>query len=238
MPQSIHAFAEKVALITNGTSRVGRAIALQLALQGAFVTVGYSDASVDEESALGELRSLGTLSAAVPVDISTAEGAKSLVDHVNNSYGRLDLLVNCERFSPETAFQDTGNDLFTGMIDRNLRSVFFITQAAVELMRDRPKARIVNIVSACDTAEISANSAFCMTQAAIMDLTRTLAASLPKKFRVNCVRVSDKGSPTAGAGSDLYELDKGVKADDVARVVVYLLSGEAVGVNGQILIVE
>lgn len=237
-PQSIHAFAEKVALITDGTSRIGKAVALQLALQGAFVIVGYSESSAEEESAINELRSLGTLAGGVKADLSTADGAKSLVESVNKTYGRLDLLVNCVRFLPEATFEDTTEEIFAKVLDCNVRSTFFVTQAALNLMKDRPKPKIVNVVSACDTTETGQNAAFSIASAGVAEVTRSLAASLPAKFRVNCVRVSEKTGASKAPENDLFRIDKGVSADDVARTVLYLLSGEATGLNGQILTVE
>ena len=76
---SVHAFAEKVALITDGSNPVGRAVAMQLALFGSYVIVGLPAESKKEEHALNELKSLGTLANAVKADISTVEGAKYLV---------------------------------------------------------------------------------------------------------------------------------------------------------------
>lgn len=237
-PQSIHAFAEKVALITDGTSRIGKAVALQLALQGAFVTVGYSDTSAEQERAINELRSLGTLAGGTKADVSTLDGAKSLVEAVNKAYGRLDLLVNCVRFLPETAFESTTEEVFAKVIDANVKSAFFVTKEAVSLMKGRPKPKIVNVISACDTPETGQNAAFSIANAGVAELTRSLARVLPKNFRVNCVRVSEKRSGPTGLENDLFLVDKGVSADDVARAVLYLLSGEAIGLNGQILTVE
>jgi 3-oxoacyl-[acyl-carrier protein] reductase len=237
-PQSIHAFAEKVALITDGTSRIGRAVALQLALQGAYVCIGYSDVSAEGESAINELRSLGTLAGAFPADFSTPDGAKFLVPHVQELYGRLDLLVNCVGFRPESTFEDITGEMFTRALNTNIGAAFFVTQAAVPLMKERPKPKIVNIVSACDTRDTMQNASFALTQAAVAEFTRSLAATLPKNFRVNCVKVSEKESEIRPPDNDLFRVDKGVSAGDVARVAVYLLSGEAIGLNGQILTVE
>lgn len=237
-PQSVHAFAEKVALITDGAGRIGKAAALQLALQGCYVIVGYSNISPAEESAINELKALGTLAGGVQADISTAEGAKNLVKAVQNMYGRLDLLVNCMKLVPDPTFETTSDETFTRTVDANIRSAFFVTQAALELMKDRPKPRIVNVTSACDTAETAGNAAFSVAQAGLAGLTRSLAGSLPAKFRVNCVAVSEKARHSSGTEDDLFKRDKGVPADDVARVILYLLSGEAVGLNGQILTVE
>lgn len=237
-PASIHAFAEKVALITDGTSRIGRAVALQLALNGAFVNVGYSGASAEAESAIEELRSLGTLANAINIDISDADGAKTLVESVQHLYGRLDLLVNCVSFQPLEPFQNVTEEIFETTIGANIRSAFFVTQAALPLMKDRPKPKIVNVVSACDTPETEGNAVFALSQSAVVQLTRSMAASLPRNFRVNCVKVSEKERASAKTESDIFHIDKGVPADDVARVIVYLLSGEAIGINGQILGVE
>ena len=237
-PQSIHAFAEKVALITDGSNRIGKAAALQLALQGCFVIVGFPDVSPEEESAINELKSLGTLAGAVKADISTAAGAKNLVEAVHKLYGRLDLLVNCMKFTPESSFENTSEETFTHTLDANIGSAFFVAQAALDRMKDRPKPAIVNVASACDTPETAGNTAFSLAQAGVTALTRSLAGSLPPKFRVNCVAVSEKTRASGEAENDLFRRDKGVPADDVARVILYLLSGEAAGLNGQILTVE
>ncbi|MCU9931005.1 SDR family NAD(P)-dependent oxidoreductase, partial [Escherichia coli] len=80
--QSIHAFAEKVALVTDGDNPIGRAVAMQLALQGAYVVVGFSRISESGESALTELQNLGTLANAVEADITTVAGGRDLVGAV------------------------------------------------------------------------------------------------------------------------------------------------------------
>jgi 3-oxoacyl-[acyl-carrier protein] reductase len=237
-PRSIHAFAEKVALITDGSSRIGRAIALQLALNGVFVNVGYSGISAEAESAINEMRSLGTLANAVNVDISIAAGAKALVENVQDLYGRLDLLVNCVSFRPIQPFQNVTDEIFESAIGANIKSAFFATQAAFPLMKDRPGPKIVNIVSALDSPGTSQDPLFALSQTAVEALTRSLAVSMPGNFRVNCVKVSEKERFTGGSPGDIFQIDKGVPADDVARVVMYLLSGEAIGLNGQILTVE
>ena len=105
--QSVHAFAEKVALITDGTNPVGRAVAMQLALFGSYVIVGLPAESKEDENALEELKSLGTLANAVKADISTVEGAKRLVSEVEKMFGRIDLLVNCLKLETDSIFDET-----------------------------------------------------------------------------------------------------------------------------------
>ena len=97
--QRIHAFAEKVALVTDGASDIGRAVALQLALEGCYVVVGFPETSEGNTRALAELQSIGTLANAVQSDIATLEGIETLFGAVENAYGRLDLLIGSRTIS-------------------------------------------------------------------------------------------------------------------------------------------
>jgi 3-oxoacyl-[acyl-carrier protein] reductase len=235
--QNLGGFSEKVALVTDGASGVGRAVALQLALQGCYVIVGYSNADEKAKGALNELQSLGTLAHAVETDCSTVAGARNLVAEVEKIYGRLDLLINTLKHEPEATFEGITETLWTQVIDANLKALFFVTQAALRLMKPRPKPVIVNVAAACDTDEMSRNIAFAGVQAAIIGMTKSLALELAPKFRVNCVAVSDKKVVSELLDPELFKPKKGVADDDVARTIVYLLSSEAIGLNGQILTV-
>ena len=188
--------------------------------------------------ALEELKSLGTLANAVKADISTVEGAKHLVSEVEKMFGRIDLLVNCLKLEPDSIFDETSEKTFDDAINANLKSVFFVTQEALKLMKPRPKPKIVNLVSAIDTPETEANVLYAASQNALIGLTKSLAKSLPKNFRVNAVAVSEKQKQSENLDAELFRAKKGISEDDVARTIVYLLSGEAIGLNGQILTVE
>lgn len=233
---SVHAFAEKVALITDGANPIGRAVAMQLALQGSYVIVGLS--SDEQSGAIEELKSLGTLANAVRADISTVEGAKRLVGEVEKMFGRIDLLVNCLKLETDSAFDETSENIFDDAVNANLKSAFFVTQEALKLMKPRPKPKIVNLVSAIDTPESEANVLYAATQNALIGFTKSLAKSLPKNFRVNAVAVSEKQTRAENLDAELFRASKGISADDIARTIVYLLSSEAIGLNGQILTVE
>lgn len=124
-PQTIHAFAEKVALVTNGSEGIGRAVALQLALQGCYVIVSYQKTSDRTSETLEELKSLGTLASSF--EFSNPE---NLINEVENLFGRLDLLINCVNQNEDSKKQ----------IDE-------LTIASINLMKFRPKPTIVNVIS-------------------------------------------------------------------------------------------
>jgi 3-oxoacyl-[acyl-carrier protein] reductase len=231
--QSVHSFSEKVALVTDGSNPIGRAIAMQLALLGSYVIVGIPENSAENTSSLQELKSLGTLANAVESDITTVEGAKFLVDEVDKMFGRLDLLVNTLKFGGESTFLATDEVLWKETIEANMKSTFFVTQTAISLMKARPKPAIVNIGFA-ETGD----ALFEASQAGLIGLTRSLAREFSPKFRVNCVSVGKKEVENNELlDSELFRKNNGIAEDDVARTVVYLLSSEAVGLNGQIITV-
>jgi len=236
--QSIHAFAEKVALISDGENPVGRAVALQLALQGAYVVVGFADSTEENRRAIGELQNLGTLASAVEVDVSTVEGAKKLVGAVEQMFGRIDLLVNCLKYPTDSSFEEVGEEVFDETLQKSVKAAFFVTKEAVRLMKARPKPKIVNVISALDTLEAQKNVLLAASQKSVVGLTESFAAALPKNFRVNAVAVSEKPWQSENLDAELFRPRSGISEDDVARTILFLLSSEAVGLNGQILKVE
>lgn len=229
--QSIHAFSEKVALVTDGANPVGRAVALQLALLGSYVIVGFSENSKENTNALQELKSLGTLANAVETDLKTVEGARFLVGEVEKMFGRLDLLVNTLKFQNDSSFLETSEDIWTNTVEANLKSAFFVTQSAIPLMKARPKPAIVNVAYADETS-----AAFSAIQAGLIGLTKSLAKEFAPKFRINCVEISKKeNAKTEILDAQLFRPKNGIAEDDIARAIIYLLSFEAVGLNGQVL---
>lgn len=132
---SVHAFAEKVALVINGTSSVGRAVAFQLALQGSYVICSYEKASDGDKAALDELKSLGTLANSFEFT-----DAKTLIDEVENIFGRIDLLVNCLHEE-----------------DDSVSKIETLTQESLRLMKSRPKGLIVHVISENQTIHFAEN---------------------------------------------------------------------------------
>ena len=137
--QSVHAFAEKVALVTDGTNPVGRAVAMQLALLGSYVIVGLPADSKEDENALNELKSLGTLANAVKADISTVEGAKNLVAEVEKMFGRLDLLVNCLKLETDSIFDETNEKDFDDFSQCKFEIRFFRHAGSIEIDETAPE---------------------------------------------------------------------------------------------------
>lgn len=217
--QSFRGFAERVALVTGGARGVSRAVALQLAYEGAYVIISHLPADDESESVTDELRSLGTLAHSFAADVSRFPDVRRLFAEIEGLYGRLDLLVNSAVLSSSAQLAELTEEDWTATLDVNLKSVFLCTQAAARLMRTRPKAAIVNL--SAGTQLESHSAAYAAAQAGIAGLTQALARELAPRVRVNCVAVQGNAP----------------EPDEIARACVYLLSSDAAVVTGQTLIV-
>ena len=127
--QSVHQFAEKVALVTDGAHLIGGAVALQLALQGSYVITAFP--SLKQSDVRDELYSLGTLAGANEADLTTSKGAAEVVEEVERTFGRLDLLVNCLKFPRESSYKE-GADAVSDAAEA--KAAKLVTGAAMKLM--------------------------------------------------------------------------------------------------------
>ncbi len=252
--QSFRGFAERVALVTNGSRGTGRAVALQLALEGAYVIVNYAPGEAEGERAVSELRKIGTLAHSIEADVSRAEEVRRMFGIIEEMYGRLDLLVNNAHANRDAQLDSLTEEAWDEVLNFSLKGTFLCSQAAARLMRKRPSPAVVNIASEIALTGRAGGANYAAAQAGIIGLTKSLARELAPRIRVNCVAVrgSETGrEPARGGGGESggpekHPRDKpeGVSGghtfaapDDVARACVYLLSSDAKLITGQTLVV-
>jgi 3-oxoacyl-[acyl-carrier protein] reductase len=246
--QSFRGFSERVALVTGGTRGISRAVALQLAAEGAYVILCH--APEDEEGArvVNELREIGTLAHSFAADVSLAADVQSLFAGIEELYGRLDLLVNCASLNSTASLAELTEEAWDETLSVNLKSVFLCAQAAARLMLKRPKAAIVNLAAETSLDSEAQSAPYVAAQAGIVGLTKALARELAPRVRVNCVAVRGRSenrnsiqSNTAArlSASETHERVGGhaPAPNEVARACIYLLSPDAGCVTGQTLVV-
>jgi len=176
----------KVALVTGGAVRVGRAIALTLAGAGADVAIGYRRSTAEARSTLGELRAAGARAVAIAADIGDPAEARRLVAEAVKRLGRLDILVNNAAIFLRTPFATTTPAQFDRIIAVNLRGAFFCAQAAARSMRRRG-GRIINVADVGATRAWPGYIPYGISKAGIVMLTKGLAAALAPAIQVNAV---------------------------------------------------
>lgn len=233
--QELRGFAEKVVLVTGADSAVGRAVALQLALQGGYVVAVVGPGiTAGSRSALAELLDIGTLAKVIEADVATDAGAVQAVGEVEAMYGRLDLLVNVwGSIGDLTGSGEPAS--WTDLVHSSVDAAYFCTRAAARLLETRPAPAVVNVANELSDADAGSVIARATTAAAIKGLSGAFARQLGPKIRVNCVIA---GRSAVGGGRDTHDGPASpVAPTDVARSVVYLLSSDAKTLTGQVLTV-
>jgi pteridine reductase len=233
--------AGQVALVTGGARRVGRAIALALAERGADIVVHYNSGAAEAESTAEALRVLGVRVALLQADLSDVAVAQRVPLDARDAFGRLDILVNSAAMMLRTPIGDVTPEQWDTMFALNLRSPFFVAQAAVPLLRAQGGV-IVNIADLAAYETWPAYVPHAITKAGIVQMTRGLARALAPDIRVNAVAPgavmlpddwTDDTADRLVASTPLARLGS---ADDVAQAVVYLC--EATYVTGEVIIVD
>lgn len=187
--RSLH---QRVAIVTGAGSGMGRATAHLLADEGARVAVIDVDA-LGVQQVVGEIHDAHGLSAArgYPIDVSDAGEVRSLIEDLEDSWERLDIVVNNAGISRGTSV-DLDDDTFWEDWNRtmavNVTAYVQMVRAALPLLRRSDSPRIVNIASTESIVATPTLSAYSSSKAAVTGLTRSLAVELGREgITVNCV---------------------------------------------------
>jgi 3-oxoacyl-[acyl-carrier protein] reductase len=219
----------KVALVTGGSSGIGKATAARLAAIGSAVVVGYNSRRALAEAVVGGLQGSGHLAMRIAIDdpdsIFEAEAA------VDKQYRRLDALVNCGGATtpvPANDFIGLTDDIFDRTVSLNLRGPFAMIRAFRPLLERGSGAAIVNISSIAARTGLGSSLAYLAAKAGVDALTVALAKVLAPRIRV--FSVSPAGVDTDFvAGRSREQLQKTAERlplahlttpDDVARAAV------------------
>jgi len=241
---------DKVALVTGGAHRVGRAIALGLARQGMHVVVHYGSSEAAARETVAEIKSLGARSLAVQADLHDPARIQALFETVAAEFGRLDVLVNSAASFVRQPFDEIGLDDWKDVLQVNLRAPFLCTQHAARLMRavvrppDEPAA-IINITDLSGIYPWRGYVQHGVSKAGLIHLTKITAYELAPAIRVNAIAPGAVlPPPGVDAQSDTWTnlgartpLQRTGHPDYVAQTVVFLarndyITGAVIPVDG------
>jgi 3-oxoacyl-[acyl-carrier protein] reductase len=219
----------KVALVTGGSSGIGKATAARLAAMGSAVVVGYNSRRALAEEVVDGLQGAGHLAMRIAIDDPVSISAA--VSAVQDRYGRLDALVNCGGATTPVPAKDLDgltDDIFDRTVTINLRGPFAMVRAFRPLLERGSGAAIVNISSIAARTGLGSSLAYLAAKAGVDALTIALAKVLAPRVRV--FSVSPAGVDTDFvAGRTREQLQKVAERmplahittpDDVARAVV------------------
>jgi pteridine reductase len=230
----------RVALVTGAGKRLGRAVALRLAEEGADVVVHYCSSSKEANSVVAEIQKLGRRSIALQADLRKVAEIQKLVAAVSERFGRLDILVNnAANFLPGHV-ADTTEQIWDDSLDANLKSVFFCAQAAAPLLKVN-RGVIINFADVGGILAWPGYVPYCVSKAGVIMLTKCLAKALAPEVRVNAIAPGTISMP--GDAPELEAdyirrapLRRSGRPEDVCDAVMFVASSEFV--TGQTLVID
>lgn len=241
---------QKVALVTGGAHRVGKAIALGLARAGAHVIVHYGSSEDAAHDTVAEIKSLGVGAVALQGDLRDLPAIDALFEAARQHFDRLDILVNSAANFQKQPFDDVALDDWKNVMQTNLRAPFFCTQRAARWMAEteRPADQPAAIVNIADLSGIYPWRGYTqhgISKAGVIHLTKISAYELAPAVRVNAI-APGAVLPPPGIDPDGDEwqaigrktpLSRVGAAEDVAQTVVFLaqadyITGALIPVDG------
>ena len=232
-------FEGQVALVTGAARRIGRAIALKLADQGADIAIHYRRSKTEAEQVVNEISATGRRAIACPAELTEKREIEKLFGAVEKAFGRLDILVNnAGMFSP-ARIDELTEEQWDTMLDSNLKAQFMCAQAAVPLMQRNGRGRIINLSSIGGMLAWPKYTHYCVSKAGVIMLTRCLARALAPEITVNCVAPGTITFPDELPDSDYIKrapLGKTGQGEDIAAAVAFLAASDFI--TGQVIVVD
>ena len=225
--------AGRVALVTGGAHRVGRAVALALAEAGADIAISYHRSGAEAAETVKELKRCGVEADAFRADLAAPSEAAGLAEAVAGRLGPVDALVNSASWFARDEFPSDDTGTWYQTFDVVLHGPFHLSNAVAPSMLDRGGA-IVNIVDLSAWQPWPGRAAHSVAKAALLALTRQLAVELAPAVRCNAVALGPTIAP-AKFGPEQVErlrrrtlLGRWSGGAEAGRAVRYLLEAEAV----------
>jgi L-fucose dehydrogenase len=243
---------DKVVLVTGGAKGIGAAITKSLAQEGAIATGVDRDATACQQLQ-GELGAQGLSAQFISLDLSLSENCRAAVEQTVAACGRIDALVNNAGINDKVGLEKGNPEEFVRSLERNLLHYYNMAHYALPHLK-RTSGSIVNISSKTAITGQGGTSGYVASKGAILGLTREWAAELlPYRIRVNAVIPAEVMTPLYQQWLDTFpdpeEQLKRVVAkiplaqrmtmpDEIAAMVVFLISSKAGHITGQHLFVD
>jgi 2-hydroxycyclohexanecarboxyl-CoA dehydrogenase len=234
------------ALVTGAGQGIGKAIALELAREGADIAVCDLNPET-ADAAAEEVKGLGREAQAFAVDVADGPAVVEVVEQALERFGQLDILVNNAGWDETRLFMDTGPDLWEKVININYKGVIHFCHAACKQMIERKQGKIVNIASDAGRVGSQGETVYAGAKGAVIAFTKSLARETAR-FGIHANCICPGPTDTELFRSLPEKLQQGLeraipfrrvaRPEEIARVAAFFASPMSDYVTGQVLSVS
>src|SRR5690625_1635894 len=237
----------KNVLVTGASRGIGKAIALELASQGANVADNYAGSEERAQAVVEEIQKLGVKSFKVQADVSKEENVKTMIKEVIKQFDSLDILVNNAGVTKDNLLMRMKEEEFDQVIDINLKGVFLCTKAVTRHMMRQRSGKIINVASIVGVSGNPGQANYVAAKAGVIGMTKSVAQELASRnILVNAVAPGFISTDMTDALTQEQQdailskipLAKLGTPEDVANVVRFLASDDANYLTGQTIHID
>src|SRR5271157_3633842 len=236
------ALSGRTILVTGAAKRLGRAIALAGAKNGADVAITYHESARQARAVVAELARFGVDALAVRCDVTDDRSVREMVKEVARELGGIDVLVNNAANYETVEFEKITVAQWDAIFASNTRGPFLVSREALPYLRKR-QGRIVNMGSLGGLRPWADHAHYCSSKAAVHMLTKVMAKALAPEIAVNAVApgMIDLGDPAAAGfmrrmARQTPMLRNGT-AEEIAAAVMFFAAAPQF-ITGQVLAVD
>ena len=240
-------FKGKVVFVTGASRGIGRSIAMQFAIEGAHVGIGYRRFEKDASQTLEEIKKAAGQGEIVRLDVRQFESVNKALTSFINKNGKIDILINNAALVDDKPIALMSEKSWSAVIETNLGGVFNCTRTVVRSMISQKAGVIVNIGSISGMAASPGQANYAASKGGIVSLTKTLGSELALyNIRVNAVipgmftegMAQKLDRRKAQAYKERIPLARFGSPEELAKVVTFLASEDASYIVGQAVVVD
>lgn len=237
----------KNALVTGASRGIGRAIAVELAKNGANIAISYVNNKDKAEEVVNEIKRYGVKAIAVKADVSKEEEVLNMVKIVKESIGSIDILVNNAGINRDNLLMRMSTEDWDKVIDTNLKGTYLCSKALIRDMIKKKSGKIINIASVAGVAGNFGQTNYSASKAGVIGFTKSLAKEVASRgINVNAIAPGlIETDMTLALKEDIRDsLVKNIPmgrlgtVQDIANIVIFLASEKSNYITGQVINVD
>jgi 3-oxoacyl-[acyl-carrier protein] reductase len=235
---------KKIALVTGGSRGIGKAVALRLAAEGAFVVVNYARNESAAADVVTEIEKAGGKGAVSKFDVSDYETTQKMIEEIIVEHGGIHILINNAGIVHDTLLVRMNKEDWDKVISINLNGVFNCTKAVTRTMMKQRWGRIINLTSVVGEMGNAGQTNYAASKAGIIGFTKAAAREMaPRSVTVNAISpgfiLTDINDSLSDEIKKQYieriPMGRYGSPEDIAGVVAFLTSEEASYITGEVI---